>query len=505
MDTNSERSEIAFFDVETTVPSKTGQGFALLEFGAILVCPKKLVELDHYSTLIRPSDLSLISATSVRCNGITRAAVSSAPSFLDIADKVFDILNGRIWAGHNIIRFDCVRIREAFAEIGRVAPEPKGIIDSLALLTQKFGRRAGDMKMATLATYFGLGQQTHRSLDDVRMNLEVVKYCATVLFLESSLPDIFMKNSCVSPNASTRSHRKGKVFQESTKPKMDVTSSSIKFESYQVLTLESRGSAENCSTSSPMVFRNMEVPNLVGSHSTQADPFNMGHLSNEIGSASLRPDADMEENQASSSTVVVQEGCSTDAGFLEPDEVSVSLIRASLVPSYHGSQRIDILHDNSKLQLHCTNLRVRFGVNTKFVDHAGRPRLNLLVDTSPSLCQVLDACDMHAQKLSVDSGSSSEWRPVVIRKNGFFNSSTARLHIPLVTNGDICTYATEMYQKNSSNVTQKLVFTRFDASEIERLFTPGMVIDAYFTLEQYDYQQNAGIRLVAKKLIIQSN
>ncbi|GKU89764.1 hypothetical protein SLEP1_g3859 [Rubroshorea leprosula] len=37
--------------------------------------------------------------------------------------------------------------------------------------------------MATLATYFGIGKQNHRSLDDVRMNLEVLKYCATVLFL----------------------------------------------------------------------------------------------------------------------------------------------------------------------------------------------------------------------------------------------------------------------------------------------------------------------------------
>ncbi|KAK6925044.1 Exonuclease, RNase T/DNA polymerase III [Dillenia turbinata] len=503
MEANSDRSEIAFFDVETTVPSKPSQGYALLEFGAILVCPKKLVVLGQYSTLIRPSDPSLIPAISIRCNGITPATISSAPSFLDIADKVFDILNGRIWAGHNIIRFDCVRIREAFAEIGRVAPEPKGIFDSLDLLTKKFGRRAGDMKMATLASYFGLGQQKHRSLDDVRMNLEVVKNCATILFLESSLPDIFIKNSWVSPNASSRSRSNGIASQEGTKLNMDVASPSLKFESYQVLTLESRGSAEHCS-SSPMVCRNMEVPNLIGSNSNRADPFNVGHRRTEIGSASPQPDVDMEENQASLSTEAVQEGCSSDAGFLEPSEVSVSLIRASLVPSYRGSQRIDILHHNSKLQLHCTNLKVRSGVKTKFVDHAGRPRLNLLVDTSPSLCRVLDACDTHAQKLSVDSGSSSEWRPVVIRKDGF-NSSTARLHIPLVTNGDISTYATEMYKKNPSNVMQKLVFTRFDASEIERLFTPGTIIDAYLTLEQYDYQQNAGIRLVAKKLIIQSS
>lgn len=60
---------------------------------------------------------------------------------------VFILCIGRIWAGHNILKFDCRRIQEAFAEIGRPAPEPKGTIDSLPLLTQKFGRRAGDMKV----------------------------------------------------------------------------------------------------------------------------------------------------------------------------------------------------------------------------------------------------------------------------------------------------------------------------------------------------------------------
>ncbi|KAL4633629.1 hypothetical protein ACB092_04G136200 [Castanea dentata] len=179
-----ERSEIAFFDVETT---GRGQRIALLEFGAILICPEKLVELESYSTLVRPADVSIISALYPRRNGITPDVVASAPTFLQISDRVYDLLHGRIWAGHNIRRFDCAIIREAFAEIGKPAPEPKGTIDSLQLLTQKFGRRAGDMKMDTLATYFGLREQTHRSLDDVRMNLEVLKHCATVMLLESSI------------------------------------------------------------------------------------------------------------------------------------------------------------------------------------------------------------------------------------------------------------------------------------------------------------------------------
>lgn len=59
----------------------------------------------------------------------------------------FVVYTWRIWAGHNILKFDCPRIREAFAGINRPAPEPKGTIDSLALLTQRFGRRAGDMKV----------------------------------------------------------------------------------------------------------------------------------------------------------------------------------------------------------------------------------------------------------------------------------------------------------------------------------------------------------------------
>lgn len=97
--------EIAFFDVETSVPQRAGQGYALLEFGAILVCPRRLVEVASYATLIRPADpVSAVSAASVRCNGITRDAVSGAPPFRDVADAVYDLLNGEC-AGPTPSRF----------------------------------------------------------------------------------------------------------------------------------------------------------------------------------------------------------------------------------------------------------------------------------------------------------------------------------------------------------------------------------------------------------------
>ncbi|XP_062115952.1 protein NEN4 [Humulus lupulus] len=209
----STTENIVFFDLETTVPRRAGQRFWVLEFGAIVVCPRKLVELESFSTVIRPGDLSAVSLRSSRCDGITRETVAKAPSFEEVADKIFNVLDGRIWAGHNIQRFDCVRIKEAFADIGRPAPRPLGMIDSLRVLTHKFGKRAGNMKMATLADYFGLGQQKHRSLDDVRMNLEVLKHCATVLFLEASLPSTSNGSWRTDCNSTimTRSRSHGKL------------------------------------------------------------------------------------------------------------------------------------------------------------------------------------------------------------------------------------------------------------------------------------------------------
>ncbi|CAA0826854.1 Protein NEN2 [Striga hermonthica] len=479
--TGGDRSEIAFFDVETTVPTRTGQGYAILEFGAILVCPKKLVELRSYSTLVRPADLTRITSLSVRCNGITRDDVVSAPSFAEVADLVYDLLHGRIWAGHNILRFDCARIREAFAEIKKPAPEPKGTIDSLAILTEKFGRRAGDMKMASLATYFGLGQQTHRSLDDVRMNLEVIKYCATVLFLESSLPDIFMENNLVSPNAIPRGRINEKTSREPNESTPPSSSSRIDEANHPILSINSPPTESN---------------------PPSAGPFNLTDLLVRINDDTLDEDhMEEERNDSAAEESSNAVNCGHQSDFLKPDDVSIPLITVTLVPFYRGTQKIQIMLQNVPLQLGCAHLKVRFGISSKFVDHAGRPRLSFVVDASPSLCTVLDAVDNLAQKLLIDSGTSSDWRPVVIRKNGFFNTPTVRLHLPTAGDGEITRCTTEIYQTDNS-ATQRPVFSRFDIIELKSLFAPGKTVDACFSLDVYDYQQNAGIRLVAKKLTI---
>lgn len=505
---NSDKSEIAFFDVETSVPTRPRQGFAILEFGAILVCPKKLIELQHYSTLVRPFDLSLISNLSVRCNGITKDAVISAPTFAEIADQVYDILHGRIWAGHNILRFDCYRIREAFAEINRPAPEPKGTIDSLALLTQRFGRRAGDMKMASLATYFGLGQQIHRSLDDVRMNLEVLKYCATVLFLESSLPDILTENSWISPNVTTRSRSNGKASPEGMNLDESKPSSSGKV----VNSMNSSLSNDVNGALHPIfqfVSRNEGDPDVSEPVNATGDPYDMSRMSQEMGRDDL-PSDDSSEGEASGSTSpassvsAISEGSVGCTDFLEPGEISLPSLSAILVPFYRGTRKIRILHNGTALQVCCKRLKVRFGISSKYADSAGRPRLSIVVDATPNLCQILDTADGLAQKLSADSDSSSEWKPVVIRKPGYMNFPTIRLNLPTVPEGNMVRWITDIYHKESST-TQRLVSSRFDVIELESLFARGSFVDAYFCLDTYDYQQSAGIRLVANKLVVHSN
>lgn len=90
--------------------------------------------------------------------------------------------------------------------------------------------------------------------------------------------------------------------------------------------------------------------------------------------------------------------------------------------------KLKLLHGDSPLQrLYCSCLKIRFGINGKYLDNAGRRRLNFVVDLYPSLCSVLQACDSKAQKLSADSGSASDWNPVVNPMKGYVNYPNARI------------------------------------------------------------------------------
>lgn len=213
---------------------------------------------------------------------------------------------------------------------------------------------------------------------------------------ESSLPDGLLVDNSVSPETtSSRRHLRASSSREGN----TVTSS-------------------------------LRLPSIGENSVAQPDPFNLSLLRNEVASGNnLQSDILMEEeNQPSNS--LVSESTSGHEGFLAPDEISLQNIKAILVPFYHGSQvmKLKLLHGDSPLQnLYCSCLKIRFGINGKFLDNSGRRRLNFVVDLYPSLCRILEACDSKAQKLSVDSGSGSDWNPVVNPMKGFVNYANARI------------------------------------------------------------------------------
>jgi DNA polymerase III epsilon subunit family exonuclease len=173
-----DKMEIVFYDIETTIPPSD-----IIEFGAIVLDKTGLYEKESYSTLLKSNE---ITTRSIDCNGITPEMVKDAPTFEEVADDIYNILNNRIWAGHNILAFDNFHIVKNFERIGRTPPVNIGIIDTLPLLRNTFGNRAGDMKMATLGNYFGLGQERHRAIEDCRMTIDVLKNCSMTIFLEEN-------------------------------------------------------------------------------------------------------------------------------------------------------------------------------------------------------------------------------------------------------------------------------------------------------------------------------
>lgn len=322
MDPGNDASLIVFFDLETTMPPDR----TIIEFGAILVCPRKLVEKSCYSTLVRPADLSIITPD-FESKGISRDSVANAPSFVDMAHKVFDLLHGRTWAGHNIEEFDSARIKEAFQKIGWQPPEPKGTIDTYPLLEETFGRRAGDMK-------------------------------------ESKFPDVV-------------------------------------------------------------------------------------------------------ENDA----------------WFSPDDISIRSINASLAPFYWGNPKIQILHKDVRLKLHCAHMNVRYGPRSS-------SPLTFVVDAPESLCEVLNCCNDQAYSLFEQSGSTSNWNDVI---TVYARRDTVRLRIRK-RKTEIC-----LSRRNGAEQRRRV---SDDEEELMRLFSSGTCIDAIFLVDTYDYEGQAGIGLVAEKLVV---
>ena len=187
---SSGNTDICFFDLETTFPSKQVPA-ELIEFGCLLVHRHGWYETAVYGTLIRPL-VSRVSKRSIDCNGISEAMLATAPTFADIAPLVYSLMHGRLWCGHNVKSFDIPQLHRAFDAVKHPRPDCAGVIDTLHLVRAHFRDRAyGSNAMSALSQFFGLGEEKHRAVSDCRQTLDAIKGVALSLFMERELSELF--------------------------------------------------------------------------------------------------------------------------------------------------------------------------------------------------------------------------------------------------------------------------------------------------------------------------
>lgn len=157
--------EYAIVDVETTGGSAAG-GHRITEIAVVGVRGTGEV-LDTYSSLVNPERPipPFISALT----GITDSMVRAAPIFDEVADRVAEVLRGRIFVAHNVA-FDWGFVdRELTASVGMGLEG----LSSRRLCTVRLARRVvpelKSRSLGTLSDFFGVENAArHRALGDAR-------------------------------------------------------------------------------------------------------------------------------------------------------------------------------------------------------------------------------------------------------------------------------------------------------------------------------------------------
>lgn len=67
-------------------------------------------------------------------HGIFNEDVRDKPRLAEVADELADLIDGAILVGHNVRSFDYAMLKTEFLRMGRLAPQPKAIMDTLELV-----------------------------------------------------------------------------------------------------------------------------------------------------------------------------------------------------------------------------------------------------------------------------------------------------------------------------------------------------------------------------------
>lgn len=160
--------KFAVVDVETTggSPAKgriTEIGIAIVENGAVS---------QTYNKLLNPEVLVPVYITAL--TGITNEMLVDQPKFEDVAQEVYDLLDGCVFCAHNV-KFDYAFVRAAFQQVGiRFNATQK-------VCTVKYTRRVvkglKSYSLANLCKRFGIeNKNPHRALGDALAASQVLNF-----------------------------------------------------------------------------------------------------------------------------------------------------------------------------------------------------------------------------------------------------------------------------------------------------------------------------------------
>jgi DNA polymerase-3 subunit epsilon len=123
-----EGEKVLAFDLETTGVSTTND--RIVQFALIGTLADGTAV--NHEQVVKPNIRIPYDATQI--HGISNEDVRDKPPLSEVADQLADLIDGAILVGHNVRKFDFAMLKTEFLRMGRLAPQPKAIMDTLELV-----------------------------------------------------------------------------------------------------------------------------------------------------------------------------------------------------------------------------------------------------------------------------------------------------------------------------------------------------------------------------------
>lgn len=160
--------EYAIIDVETT--GGKASSCRITEIGIVIFDGEKVLET--YETLLNPE--TYIPAGITELTGITMEMVQDAPRFHEVARRIVELTQDRIFVAHNA-RFDYDFVKEEFRRLGYTFTRKQLCT---VRLTRKTYPGLKSYSLGNLVQHFGIRLDNHhRALADATATTELLKFC----------------------------------------------------------------------------------------------------------------------------------------------------------------------------------------------------------------------------------------------------------------------------------------------------------------------------------------